>query len=289
MGGGKGSSGSVTQKTVAEPWKGVRPFLKSGYQDLSDIYGSYPEGAPQYFPGQTVAPLSPYTQGAVDLQAGRALAGSPLTGAAQGQLTQTLRGDYLSPQSNPFLQSTINTAIDPLIQNYQDIITPGLTSQFARGGRFGGGLHADAQGRAAEGLLNQIGNISTNLAGQNYQQERQRQIQGMLFAPQLAQQDYFDINQLGAAGSILDAQRQAEINAEIDRFNYGQRAPFDFTSEYLGILNTAPGGTTSTTQSGPRPNPFTSALGGALSGFGMLGGPVGGLLGGGLGLLGSLF
>ncbi|HEX2887170.1 tail fiber domain-containing protein [Vineibacter terrae] len=367
-GGGKGGGGKQTTTTTAEPWSGVKPFLTEGYQDLSN---QYKQGAPGYYPGGTVAGMSPYTSGALQMQAVRALQGSPLTGAAQDQLTRTMQGDYvaqLNPSTsaaqgglaniagggqlgaldpamqaaqdqqratirgdylnagNPYLQGAVDAATRPLVDSFQRNIMPAIDSQFSAAGRYGSGAHGGALGEAIGQQQRAIGDVASNMAFgnysaerglqqhaadaaaqnynaaanrqmqgigqafQNWNAERDRQNQGMFFAPQLAQQDYFDINQLGASGSAVDAYNQALLDADIGRYNYGQNADWVRTQDYLGTLLGAPWGSTSTT-SQPRPSAFSSALGGGLQGasqgaaFGPWGALAGGVLGAGAGLL----
>jgi hypothetical protein len=280
------SSNSGTQKTTStnEPWSGVQPYLKGAYADAAKQYG---KGAPGYYPGNLIAPMSGYTTGALDSMAQRAQAGSPVTRAAQGQLTDTLSGSYLDA-GNPHFQGAVNAAIRPMVDNYTKTIMPGIDSTFAGAGRYGSGAHAGAAGDAANNLQTQIGDISSSMAYQNYGDERQNQIRGMLFAPEMAAQDYTDINALGQAGQGFDQYNQALIDADLQKYNFNSQKDFNFLSQYLGLLNNAQGGSQTTTSPVQRPNPFTSTLGGAATGFGIAGLP-GALLGGGAGLLGSLF
>lgn len=271
--GGKGGGQTVTQN--ADPWSGSQGYLRQGMHDLQQIYqsgaptGPNPNGAgtvapPSYFPGQTVQPMSPWTSEALNAQAARGRNGSPLTDAARDQLTATMRGDYLAA-GNPHLQGAIDAATAP--------VKASVDSLFSGAGRYGGNSHVD-------GLSSAIGDISSRMAYQNYGDERNRQQQGMMFAPQLAQQDYFDINQLGAAGQGATNYYQSLINADIDRYNYGQDSDWLRAKDYLATIMGAGGlGSTTRGQQGQTPNIFSSALG---TGMGLAGlGSMLGLFGGG--------
>jgi hypothetical protein len=72
----------------------------------------------------------------------------------------TLRGDYLDPNSNPWLKSTFNTSAD--------LVNSRINSIFEGGNRYGSGQQAGAIGTADTALANQI-------YGGNYQAERARQ------------------------------------------------------------------------------------------------------------------
>ena len=81
----------ATTNTVAEPWDAQKPFLQDVF---SQAYNMYYSGGltPEYYPGQTVAAQSPYTQQAIQMQANRALNGSPLIDSASGTVNDIMNG-----------------------------------------------------------------------------------------------------------------------------------------------------------------------------------------------------
>lgn len=105
--------------------------------------------------------------------------------------------------------------------------------------------------------------------------------------------------QIEDIGNRQQADDQARINADIERWNFNQNSRLNQLSNYAALLQGAGslGGTTSSTQPVYR-NPIMGGLGGALSGFSLgsaLGAPFGlalgppAWIGAGLGLLGGLF
>lgn len=286
----KGSK-STTTKNISEPWSGVQPFLRTAYGDAENIYRG---GAPGYYPGNLIAPQSANTQTALQNLGQRGAAGSDLTRAAQGQLQDTLSGTYLNGET-PGFQGALNAATRPIIDNYTKTIMPGMDSNFSSAGRYGSGAHAMASGDAANGLSNALGDVTSRMIYQNYGDERNRQIQGMLFAPELAAQDYKDIAAQGQAGQAQDAYQQSLIDAELAKYNYNSNKDFDWAQQYINMLNGAGNPSTTTTTPQASPNPFTGALGGAGIGAQIgsiipgIGTGIGALAGGGIGLLGSLF
>ena len=257
----KGSN--TTVKNVTDPWSGIQPYLKNAYSAADDIYKG---GAPGYYPGNLIAPQSANTQTALQNLGQRGAAGSDITRAAQGQLQDTLSGTYLNGET-PGFQGALNAATRPIIDNYTKTIMPGMDSNFSSAGRYGSGAHAMASGDAAGGLMDALGDTTSRMVYQNYGDERNRQIQGMLFAPEMAAQDYKDIAAQGEAGAAEDAYAQAQIDADLAKYNYDANKDYNWTSQYLGLLNGANGG--SSTQTGPRPNPITGALGGGIAGLGL--------------------
>lgn len=284
-------SGDSKQKTTttSEPWSGVQPYLTGAYGQAQALYN---RGAPGYYPKQTQAPMSSYSKNALDATAQRAMYGSDLVRTAQGQLQQTMNGNYLSA-GNPYLQNAISAATRPMVNAFNDQVMPGLDSNFSSAGRYGSGAHALASSDAGAQLQQQIGDVGSQMAYQNYGDERQRQIQAQMFAPQMAQQDYNDLAMLGQAGQGYDQYNQNLINSDIQRFNYNNNAQWNFLNDYIGLLNGAVGGSQTTVAPGtPTTSPLTGAIGGALSGASMgsaIMPGVGTAIGAGLGGLAGLF
>jgi len=161
---------NVTSTTLSEPPAFLRPLLTNVAStiggDLSQLRS--PGAGPQ--PGQGLIPTG------------------------QNLLQQTLQGDFLSPDTNPFLAGTFNRAAD-LTQNR-------LASEFAGAGR---DLGASLPARSEE-----LQTLASNIFGGNFARER-----GLQTAA-LDQAQTFDplnriINQLagiipGAGGSTQSTQ-----------------------------------------------------------------------------------
>jgi hypothetical protein len=253
--GGGGSSGGGTQTTVqkSDPWAGQQPYLQQVYGLAQGAYGSTPMN---FFPGQTYANLAPETEQALQMQAQRAQAGSPLTSAAQGELTKTLSGDYLSAGNPHFAQ---------MMQQVSNQITPQVNQQFAAANRGNSGAHANA-------LTSALADAGSRLAYENYGDERQRMVQGMLFAPQLAQQDYFDASKLAEVGGVREDLAQQGINEQMARHEYNQMAPWLRLQNYNNLIQGNVGGQSEATTTAPRRSLGAGdILGGAAGLAGILG------------------
>lgn len=287
MSGGGGSNSTTVQK--ADPWKGQQPYLQEIFREAQRLYNA---PGPDYFPGATVAPFSRETEAALEAQAARARAGSPLTAAGQNELQRILGGQYLN--ANPHLDQAIDIASRGLARNYRNAVQPGIDSSFSAAGRYGSGLHQAAQAQAEQALAAQLGDIAAGLAWRDYGAERAAMQRAAALAPQLAAADYADIAQLGAAGRMRDQMNQALINDQIARFNFAQQLPYNKLAQYMGLIQGDYGGTVTTTA----PRQGASLLEGALAGGGLgatIGstftgiGPWGPLVGLGLGGLLTLF
>jgi hypothetical protein len=268
-----GSKGTTTTVTQSDPWSGQQQYLKEIFGEAQRLYQ---QPGPGYYPGETVAAFAPETQAALNAQAARAMAGSPYQQAAGQQVLNTLNGQYLSA-GNPYF-----SAMTGRIANE---VRPRLDSQFASSGRYASGAHQEAAARA-------LADATSQLAYQNYGDERNAMHQAAILAPQLAQLDYTDIGQLAAVGQTREQMQQALINDQIARFNYAQQLPANKLAQYMSMIQGNYGGTTTATvPSGGSGG--GSAVGGALAGAGLAaslfpGVGWAGLLGAGVGGLAGL-
>lgn len=275
-----GGGNTTTTVTNSDPWAGQQPYLTAGFQQAANLYDNNPL---QYYPGQTYAPVSGETNAALTAQTNRAMNGSPLTGAAQGELMKTLNGDYLDAAKNPYLMAASDSIMAKTL--------PAINARFAASGRGQSGLGAKAAGEGVASAMSAAGL-------QNYQAERTNMQRAQLFAPQLANQDYFDIAKLGEVGAARESADQQGIDEAMNRFNFENQAPWQQLQQYMGMINGNYGGQNTSTATGPRKSVGAGLLGGAVSGAGLgylagdalgLGSTGGALAGGGVGsLLGLL-
>jgi hypothetical protein len=244
--GGGGSGGGGTSKTTNELDPTVRPFVEYGLQEAKGLYQT---DTPTYYPGQTYVGPSSQTTQALGLAGQRALAGSPLLPAAQQQQLGSIQGNYLSA-GNPYFTQALAGPTQQATQAYNDAIMA-AQSGASKAGRYGSGVSADIQNRAANTLASTLANKYGDLAFQNYAGERAMQNQAVMNAPTLAQADYADISQLANVGKTTEDYAKTALQADLDRFNFEQNKPYQKLSSYLGAAYGAPmGNVSTTTQSG---------------------------------------
>ena len=242
---GGGGSTTSTQTQKNEPWGPAQPYLKGALSDTANWYSS-PYGRNPY-PGSTVVPFSPYTEQGLGMAANRAIQGSAVQQGANQQLGKTINGDYLN--SNPYLDQTFDLAAGK-VRNQLD-------SQFNSHGTYGGSLHQGA-------MADNMGDLATKIYGGNYEQERQRQMQGMLFAPQMAEADYNDSQRLAQVGQSYEGQAGKNLQDSMNRYNFFQNAPYARLQQLSGLVNPTAslGGTSTGTASQPNnSNGFGQLLG----------------------------
>ena len=246
MSSGGGSSGATTTSTIqhADPWSGQQPYLRDVFREAQRLYfGSDPQSlkgdlvpdpgaAPQYYPGATVTPLAAETEQALALQAQRALGGSPLLSAAEDETAKTLSGSYLSA-GNPYFSG--------VVQSIDDALRPQIDARFIGSGRYGSPVHAETAARALAGAV-------APFAFRNYADERGNMQRAATAAPGLSQAGYADIAALGDVGARREAQTQAELTDEVNRWNFDQNRDAARLAQYLQMIQGNFGGTTATTQ-----------------------------------------
>lgn len=250
--------------TTAGPHRIFQPAIRDILGQAGSLYGNLD---PQY--SNLYAGLNPFQQqginelGAFDPNA---------TNAATGYVSKVLGGDFLN--SNPWLDQTFNQGADALQAR--------MGSQFAMAGRDVGPQAGGAfKGATAQGLSD----LATGIYGGNYQAERDRMGQAAGMAPGLDRASMGGALARLQAGSLQQADQQAQL-AEADRAaNFDYDSGWDELSKYLGVVSPLSSGYGTQTQPYFR-NPLMGALGGAVAGNSLVPGGAGMLGGGLLGLLG---
>lgn len=251
MGGGGGSKTQTVTQTNNPPAYAL-PALKNIIGEAGNLYK---QPGPEYYPGSTVVPMSGETQAALDAQTQRALLGSPLNQAAQGYAQDVLNGSFLSG-GNPYFQGAFNAMAGG--------VTDAVQAAMARSGRLGSGAETSV-------LTKQLGDLGSRLMFQNYENERGRMDQAAQYAPALAETDYNDIAKLAQVGSAYEGQAGAELQSDVDRFNFYQQRPWDKLAQYSTFVQGGTYGGQNTTTQPVYSNTAGSVLGGLSSAAGIAG------------------
>ena len=243
--------GTTRQVTQTMTDPTTAPFKQFG---LSEAKRLYEQGPMQYYPGRTVVGFSPETEMALSGLREKAIEGSPFIGAVQDVVMQNLMG------TNPLQSAAFRPAVEQ------------VEAQAAKAGRYGSGY--------------QQGAVAAALAPMAYQAQQDAIAQ----APAARQFGFADLETLAGIGAAREAQEQAELSADIEKFQFEQQAPQIALANYLASVQ---GGQLGSQQITPYySNPLASGLSGALGGA-LMGGQAGldpllmALLGGGAGLLGA--
>jgi len=219
---------ATTTTSTVDPT--IAPYLTYGLGQAQQLYQG---GGPQYYTGETFVAPSQTTQAGLQALETRALAGNPLTGAAQQQLQGTIGGAYLG--GNPFFQGAFAPAAQAAQTQFQQTLGD-IGSKASLAGRYGSGAMGNLQNRATGQYAQALTNTAGQLAYQNYEAERQRQQQATGLAPQMAATDYQDIQQLLNAGQLREGYQGQQLGADVQRFNFLQNQPQQNLQNYMSLV-----------------------------------------------------
>lgn len=222
----KGGGSTRTVTQSVNPPAYAKPFLEFGLSEAKELYGDQPT----YYPGQTTVGFAPESEMALQGIRQAAVTGSPFIPATQDVVMQNLMG------TNPLMAA----AFRPVVEQVQ--------GQASKAGRYGSGYQQAALGQA--------------LAPYAYQAQ-QAAIQQ---APQARAFGMADLETLAGVGAAREAQSQAELQADIDRFNFEQAQPLSSLANYMATVQ---GGTVGSDKVTPY---FRNPTGDFLSGLSGLAG-----------------
>jgi hypothetical protein len=273
-----GGSSSSPQRTTTttEPPAFIRPFMEYGAQQSRALYET---GGPSYYGGNTVVPFSQQTEAALGVTEARAMGGSPVNQAAQNYATGILGSAPTSQfggASNPYLDAQFNRAAD-------------ATQQRLQSGFAGNGRNIEAARPAASQELN---DLATGIYGGAYENERNRMAEDLArqrstqfgvagLSPQLANQDYVDLNALQGVGGQVEDLTGRLMEDQAARWDFSQNAPQMNLDNYIARVTGSYPGQNATQTTPTYRNRGAGAAGGAMSGaaLGSSFGPYGALIG----------
>ena len=256
--------GSGNQSTQAKPFGPAKPLLNSA---MKDARGLYNQGV-----GKKVTPFDAATKQGMNAALSNAnanLNGQGLSGQLQSIVDQ---GGYNNDQMTAVKnwQSQANAAFDP----NSDPAFQSILSKMQNDARNQVGMSASAAGRYGSGIAQgavarNVGDVTNNMLSAEYNRWRNSR--------DAANNSLFNAGQ-GAMGNLTSA--YSGLNAPIaDLMKVGtmkeqmaQRkasAPWDYINNAIGTANLTSGYGKKTANDGS--NPFLNAIGGAATGYGLLG------------------
>jgi len=233
-----------------------------------------PLGATQY---STVASLTDNTKSLIDnvynlaTATGTTYPSTPgaafnVLNPAEQYASNVIAGNYLTPSTqNPYLKEMVEAASQTARDQFLTSSIPGLSSKFGMSGRSGSPGMSGAFENLSAGYGRGIADIATNMYGTAYENERKRQQEMAMFAPELLQA------RTGMYGSALDAQdilneqNQRELTDRVNRWNFEQAAPSEALQRYLKSVSGQFGQETTQTEQVFKPEVWSQILGGVLA------------------------
>jgi hypothetical protein len=267
---------TTTQTSSVDP--ALLPYLTQGLQRAQSLFLTGQQ--PEFFPGQTYVSPSAATTESIAQQEAIARQQSPVLQQAQqaytsslGQVGQTAAGGFLN--ANPYQQAMMEAATRPLTQQFSQAVLPGISSLYSRSGRLGSGAMERALGTATEAYGRSLGDITANIAGTQYQQERGLQQQAQMqqaqlagLAPQFYSQQFLPSQTLAQVGAQQEAIAAQPLQEQLARYQFGQQLPYQQLQGYLSSVYGTPLGSygTQTTNAPTYQNRGAGILGGGLAG-----------------------
>ena len=238
-----------TDTTTKDPWSQQAGYLERGFSQGRNLLnrGEYT--------GPFIGAQSPWTVQARQALANTANDPNSLTSYSKDTLASTIRGDYLNPETNPYLSAAVEDALGQ------------AKSAFA--GQYGGAAGNNIFNSGyQESLARGLGAVATNAYLGNYNTERERQLGAVNVAPTF---DTAQANMLFGAGSSEEARSQKEVEAKQQEY----MSAWNNLANYLNAVRGDYGATINTPY---HTNPLgmllgaTSSAAGIYKGFGGGGG-----------------
>lgn len=236
-------AGAVASKAMESDTSGSAGGVSQGSNDAADFLLS--EGQSIYDQGGFVPLPNEITL------AGRDSVYDYATGDLPGLVdtAQTSWLEGLSGEISPYTQSLIDAAQQDLVQQYQREIMPGIANDAVGYGGYGGSRQGLAQGIAAEGLLESMGDVEAEMLNNAYNQsQEQQQAAWSVLNEMLGSGTVSGLLQQEVGGQYTEDERNQAANLEA----YG-----DLVSPYASSVEQAQNSTSQ------------NLLGGAATGYGL--------------------
>lgn len=223
-GGGSRKQTSTTTQALPDELKPLADAYSSKAINLSN------QGYNPYY-GKRFADLNLTQNQGLDMIQQRALNGSQTINNAEAALNANIQGG----QTNPYL--------DQMVGKAQDSVRSQFNTGAVNSGSFGNsGLQ--------EQFANNLGDVATQMYGNAYETDRNRQMQSIGMAQQFGNQAYTDASQLLNAGQIKQDQAQQALDFNYQQFQEQQDLPYKQLAAMSGVFGSNLGGSATTTQKG---------------------------------------
>lgn len=257
--------GDVTQQTTHQLTPEQQSLLGIAMPNLQQFAAQGPK-----IPGQSyIAGFDPLqTQGQNQVLGATGTQSDVVGSAARGNQFLT-SGDVLNASSNPGLASYMDAATQPIYQNLTRSVLPNVRSEAQNAGQFGSSRQGIAEGLAGAGAAQAAGATTANIANSGYNSGLSAMTQGLGMAPGIAGAQAIPGLTTSGVGDVRQGLNQAQLGEQAQRWNYQNLFPLLIGQQYAGIAAGLPGGSTTTTGSGPQTNPWMQGAGLGLAGLGM--------------------
>lgn len=257
-GGGSKTQTSTQKIEIPEEFK---PLLSKGLAGAEAVYDA---PAKEFFPGSTVVDfnnLERESQSGILDQARGALPG--LVSGAQNAANFNFDA-AAAPGQNEFLKTVIDSAIARNTENFTESVLPELRTSSVTAGGFGDSRQDLIQGRAArefgEGTARAVGDLALG----QYNQDIATGLSQQQLLPGLINASTAPAQLIGGVGLQERGLEEAQLNEEIQRFNFEQDSESRRVQELLNTVYSGLGATgvnRTQTQQVQGSNPLQSIMG----------------------------
>lgn len=284
----KGGSTPQTQRTEVTLSPEQRSLLGLA-MPFAQQFAANPPGVPT---SSTVPGFDPSQTAGQNLVLGAVPAQQRLAASGEQASNFLTSGDVLTPDANPALRATIDASVRPIYDQLTARALPAIRGEGRAAGQFGGSRQGVAEGQAIKGASQAAGDTSAKVATAGYNAGLDAFVKGLGLLPQTQQLQLAPGLTTSAVGDVRQNLLREQMAETASREMLPQLMPLMTARELVGLLGAIPGGSTTTTASTAKQNPFLAGAGGALAGaslgstFGPVGTAGGALLGGLLPFLG---
>jgi hypothetical protein len=238
-GGGGGGGKSTTVQSIPNE---LKP-LATAYTNKAINLGNqnFTPYRQQRFAGPTGA-----ENAGLNMIANRAQSGSQLINSGTNSLNTMLQPG----QSNPYLDKAVGRAQESVVSQWNNVTKPQTESAMVNSGSFGNSGLQQLQQQQQVAAGKQLGDIAAQMYGQDYQDSNNRALQAAQLAPQYANAQYNDAQQLLNAGSYARNFDQQRKDFAYNQFQDAQNLPYKQLGAMSGVFGSNLGGTTTTTGGG---------------------------------------
>ena len=210
-------SGGQTMTSESAPWGPQQQYMKDIWSQAQGLYGTPIE----QYGASTVAGQSAMSQ--EGQQAGLGLIRGAGQGGQFGFLNNMMSGQYLSPDSNPWVKGLYDQGVSNITRDFKTAAYPGAS--MLGSGRSGSAMESMRQGQAYRGLGDALSANYANTYGRNYEMERgyMQQAPGMMQQAMAGQRA--NIGMGTALGAQADQYSQEQLDDLVRKFNFGQEEP----------------------------------------------------------------
>ena len=239
-------AGGSTQVTKTEPWEEQKPYLTRGFEEAGRLYD---QGAPNYYPGQTLAGLTPAQQLANRSTINYAT--GPRAGAQQAAAEKALIGGLSGGINTDVFLPMMGQMGQQVKGQLQGSILPGIRESLTRyqpGGSTRGDL---VQNKAITSAVNQgLVNKAAQMYGDAYEKAQDRAVNYANMYPSMMSAPLGMYGAVGDVGAQQRALQQEGINRNMARYQYDANKGQQQLGNYMNMISGNYGGTSSQTTPG---------------------------------------